>query len=517
MRSVSDLGIDVTDSDSAIHVGFLASARSTGERRRWGTHDRGNDQSDQPPPSTTPSAPENLAIAVAVASGSPPPTTAMPIPSTLAARLGSGSGPATARCSPYGRPSVSQSQPRGGGAGGAAKASRTPLRLDPATTRLLGGGAQKAAPSGTDRRAEAAAPDPAAAAARRRRGCEATGPKPKPSLKPAEGDERPPVEGKRHDAAGGGGGGGFVFLCALAGHTEAISGISLPLGSDKLYSGSADGSVRVWDCNSGKCVDVIKMGGKVGCMITHGPWVFFGIPKSVEAWNTQTGVKRSLQGPSGLVCSMTIKNEMLFAGTVDGRIMAWKFPGKESNTEPVAILSGHERPVVSLAVSDSSLYSGSLDKTIKVWELATLQCLETHCEHKGAVTAVLCWGQKLLSCSLDKTVKVWTLSESGSLQVKYTHAEEHGLRTLFGMHRVGKTPVLFCSLHNSNCIRLFDLPSFDEMGTLLSKKEVRTIELAAGGLLFTGDCAGELKVWKWAPQDQEAAPLAPPGSSSQRH
>ncbi|KAL5676532.1 hypothetical protein ACJX0J_012663, partial [Zea mays] len=34
-----------------------------------------------------------------------------------------------------------------------------------------------------------------------------------------------------------------------------------------------------------------------------------------------------------------------------------------------------------------------------------------------------------------------------------------GLRTLFGMHRVGKTPVLFCSLHNSNCVRLLDLPS----------------------------------------------------------
>ncbi|KAL6846353.1 hypothetical protein ACP4OV_023801 [Aristida adscensionis] len=103
-------------------------------------------------------------------------------------------------------------------------------------------------------------------------------------MEPAEGDERQSVEGKHH----GGGGGGFVFLCALAGHTEAISGISLLLGSDKLYSGSADGSVGVWDCNSGRlglqlvCVDVIKMGGKVGCMITHGPWVFFGIPKSVE-------------------------------------------------------------------------------------------------------------------------------------------------------------------------------------------------------------------------------------------
>ncbi|CAD6240205.1 unnamed protein product [Miscanthus lutarioriparius] len=422
----------------------------------------------------------------------------MPISSTLAARLRTGHSPAPsparapARWSPYARPSVSE--PCGG-----AKSSRPTLRLDPATTRLLGP-VQKAVLSGSSRRAEPDAPDAASAApARRRCGNDMTNPKPEPKPKPANGDDMPPLEDKRRCS----GEGGFVFLCALAGHTEAISGISLPLGSDKLYSGSADGSVRIWDCNSGKCVDVIKMGGKVGCMITHGPWVFIGIPKSVEAWNTKTGMKLSLQGPSSLVCSMAITDEMLFAGTGDGRIMAWKFPSKESNIEPVLILSGHQRPVVSLSISARRLYSGSLDKTIKAWDLTTRQCVQTLFEHKAAVTSVL-WDEKLLSCSLDKTVKVWTLSESGNLQAKYTHAEEHGLRTLFGMHRVGKTPVLFCSLHNSNCIRLLDLPSFDGMGTLFAKKEVRTIELAAGGLLFTGDCSGELKVWRWAPQDQEA-------------
>ena len=77
-------------------------------------------------------------------------------------------------------------------------------------------------------------------------------------------------------------------------------------------------------------------------------------------------MKLSLQGPSGLVCSMTIKDEMLFAGTGDGRIMAWKFPANESNLGPVAILNGHARQVISLSVSATRLYSGSLDKTIRV-------------------------------------------------------------------------------------------------------------------------------------------------------
>ena len=47
---------------------------------------------------------------------------------------------------------------------------------------------------------------------------------------------------------------------------------------------------------------------------------------------------------------MTIKDEILFAGMGDGRIVAWKFPPKERELEPVAILSGHGRPSQVLGV-----------------------------------------------------------------------------------------------------------------------------------------------------------------------
>lgn len=37
-------------------------------------------------------------------------------------------------------------------------------------------------------------------------------------------------------------------------HGQVVTGIAFPSGSDKLYTGSKDESVRMWDCQSGQVV-----------------------------------------------------------------------------------------------------------------------------------------------------------------------------------------------------------------------------------------------------------------------
>uniref|UniRef100_A0A5B7C4B1 Uncharacterized protein n=2 Tax=Davidia involucrata TaxID=16924 RepID=A0A5B7C4B1_DAVIN len=137
-----------------------------------------------------------------------------------------------------------------------------------------------------------------------------------------------------------------------------------------------------------------------------------------------------------------------------------------------------------------------MDHSIKVWSLETLQCLQTLTEHTSVVMSVLCWDQFLLSCSLDKTIKVWVATESGNLEVTYTHNEEHGLLTLCGMYDSGAKPVLLCSC-NDNSVRVYDLPSFSERGKIFAKQEVRSIQMGPGGLFFTGDGTGRVRVWQW--------------------
>ncbi|KAJ0099605.1 hypothetical protein Patl1_20048 [Pistacia atlantica] len=71
-----------------------------------------------------------------------------------------------------------------------------------------------------------------------------------------------------------------------------------------------------------------------------------------------------------------------------------------------------------------------------------------------------------------------------------------GVLTMCGMPDSEGKPVLLCSC-NDNSVRLYDLPSFSERGKIFAKQEIRSIQLGPGGLFFTGDGTGQVKVWQW--------------------
>jgi len=72
------------------------------------------------------------------------------------------------------------------------------------------------------------------------------------------------------------------MVAALEGHKNDIKGIALPQGSDKLFSVSGDGTLLIWDCNSGQCVRSINLQAEAGSLISEGPWVFLGLPNAVK-------------------------------------------------------------------------------------------------------------------------------------------------------------------------------------------------------------------------------------------
>ena len=293
-------------------------------------------------------------------------------------------------------------------------------------------------------------------------------------------------------------GDGLSMMGRLDGHgNSVVSGLSFPPGSDKLFSGSGDGVVQAWDCNSGKVLGTLNVGGKIGCLVIDGDLLYVGLPNMVKARDLCSGVECTLTGPTGQIYALAIGMGVIFAGAQDGVIYSWKTTADEQGNlfQPAAALIGHTIAVVSLKFEGGRLFSGSMDGTIKVWDGSTFQCLETFKGHDEAVLSLLCFSEHLLSCSLDCKIKVWGRSNGeGRFELMYTHEEADGALALCGVDLNGK-PMLLCSWNNDS-VGVYELPSFAKKGRMYTKGEVRSIGGGPDGMVFTGDAAGLVTVWR---------------------
>ncbi|XP_059438087.1 zinc finger CCCH domain-containing protein 48-like [Corylus avellana] len=299
---------------------------------------------------------------------------------------------------------------------------------------------------------------------------------------------------------------GLSILARLQGHTKAVTGIALPEKNNKLYTGSSDRTVRIWDCHTGQCAQVVELGADIGSMISEAVWVFIGMPNVIKALNTELGAEYDLSGPIGQVYAMATTHDItLFAGGQDGVILAWKCTSETNSPfQPVASLKGHTSDVVALTVGRERLYSGSKDHTIRVWDHKTLECVMTLDGHADTVTSLICWEDFLLSGSLDRTVKAWAMNEEGRVEAIYTHVEEHGVVAFCGIEDGNGKPTLYCSCNN-NSVQLYEMPSFGDGGRLFAKQEVKVILQGPKGLglFFTGDQTGLVTAWRWLPKSKE--------------
>uniref|UniRef100_A0A0E0CV67 C3H1-type domain-containing protein n=1 Tax=Oryza meridionalis TaxID=40149 RepID=A0A0E0CV67_9ORYZ len=325
-----------------------------------------------------------------------------------------------------------------------------------------------------------------------------------PPVQPAKRQVEAPPETPAKRRCGGGAwcvGDGFCGVARLKGHAKAVTGFALPEGSDKLFSGSLDGTVRAWDCSTGQCVRFEEMQeGEVHKLIAMGPWVLAGVRGAVKAIHTGTGKELRLRGPTPQITAMLAEDEdHLFAGAEDGAVFMWRMNQEQQSFDEIAALTGHDKAVVSLAQGKGVLYSGSTDGSIRVWDLDTHRCIYSFAGHSSAVTALLCWERFLLSSSDDGTVKVWQWKpdrDDIDLEVHYTHREDERVVSMDGTYDADEKPVLLVS-RGDGVVRVYDLPSLKKRGDILCDDEVRAISVRSRGVVFTGDASGEVRVVKW--------------------
>ena len=283
-------------------------------------------------------------------------------------------------------------------------------------------------------------------------------------------------------------------------HDEIIWAIEHHRG--RIYTASADGTCRVWDAETRRCLHVFDDHRRpVLCIaIVKGRYLCTGgydhrinvyemermegaeAGGNVDAVDVSYRHVATLEGHKDAVRSLIVADDgRLVSGSYDSTCRCWAFedvPETTNNSsnssnvvECVAVMEGHVAPVRALAAVGSRLFSGSYDGTVRCWDLNTGACLGTLKGHAKPVRALVrvSTGRAgdtdvIASGSDDTTVRIWDAQTLRRVAVLKGHTDN--VRSLSSVP--GKYVI---SASWDKTIRVFDVARWQEVAVLRGHSE----------------------------------------------
>lgn len=197
------------------------------------------------------------------------------------------------------------------------------------------------------------------------------------------------------------------------GHSHAVTCVALAPDGKRFASASADGTIRLWDVNSGR---------EIGCLAEHkdvvtsvafapdgrhllsGSW-----DNTVRLWDETGACQKTLVGHQYGVESVAFSpdGKWIASASRDQTGQIWD---RDTGLH-ACFLRGHAGFVTSVRWSPDGAHivTGSTDKTVRLWDARTGSQLHCFSGHQGGVMAV-CYspdGQHIASASADKSCIVW--------------------------------------------------------------------------------------------------------------
>ncbi|KAG8701958.1 hypothetical protein FRC09_005033 [Ceratobasidium sp. 395] len=198
---------------------------------------------------------------------------------------------------------------------------------------------------------------------------------------------------------------------------SAVLSVAISSDGRRVVSGSEDGTVRIWDAETGDTVLGPLKGHsyRVNC-VAFSPdchWIASGSnDDTIHVRGTETGELKldPLQGHSDDITSIAFSPDghRLVSGSEDKTLRIWELETGQSVLE----LHGHRSRVWSVAFSPSGFWvaSGSNDETLRIWDAQTGKSMhEPLCGHSGSVRSVAFSpdGHRIASGSEDSTIRIW--------------------------------------------------------------------------------------------------------------
>jgi WD40 repeat protein/serine/threonine protein kinase len=284
----------------------------------------------------------------------------------------------------------------------------------------------------------------------------------------------------------------------LLGHTGDVYCLSYSPDGQTIASAGRDGTVILWDAETGESRLVLKgHSGEVnhvafspdGKAVATG-----GDDDTVRVWETDTGrCKATLHGHTDDVYGVAFSPDgrFLASGGCDDTVKLWETTGYQEH----ATLRGHTHDVESLAFTPdgATLATASSDNTVRLWNPVTGEERAPPLEHDNWVTCLAFShdGRKLATVCKDLAVRVWDVG-NGREELTLTGHNER-------IHSVAFSPDdhLLVSTDKGGKVLIWDVASEHITGVIREHSgRVWCARFSPDGkTLATANADGAVKLW----------------------
>ncbi|KAG2111119.1 WD40-repeat-containing domain protein [Suillus clintonianus] len=212
-----------------------------------------------------------------------------------------------------------------------------------------------------------------------------------------------------------------MVISKWRGHTQTVQSVCWSPNGERVVSGSFDGTAKVWDVESGEPVlalglNPIQTGHESVYAVSYSPnatKIATGGYKetAIKIWNANTGeLLSTIKHEWAWSLTWTSDGRKLISGSGNGSIRIFDTATWQQIS---SILEGHQDLVYTIAVSRNErlLASASWDGTVRLWNLDTNLPIGPPLQHENLVfhAAFSSDGKLLTTACADKNAYVWDI------------------------------------------------------------------------------------------------------------